>query len=48
MKCERSVSQVRFRGESTFKAPLPHHFVNIGYTTTIEYVYISPRNFLEA
>jgi hypothetical protein len=48
MKCERNVSQVRLRGEANFKAPLPHHFVNIDYTTTIKYVYISPSNFPEA
>lgn len=29
VKCERSVSQVRLRGEANFKAPLPHYFVNI-------------------
>lgn len=48
VKCERNVSHVRLRGDANFKALLPHHFVNIGYSTTIEYVYISPCNFLEA
>jgi hypothetical protein len=45
MKCERSVSQVKLWSEANFKAPLLQHFVNIGFTTTIEYVHISPRNF---
>lgn len=36
---------MRLLGEANFKAPLLRHLVNIGYTTTIEYIshITSPR-----